>query len=87
MKDIFNSHFTLTILTKLHQGYRPSQIAAQLRVTPQDIHYHTGRMIDADFIYKDTSNAIKWRLTEKGTFILKQKVTGTVNSIIIKRRE
>jgi hypothetical protein len=37
-------------------------------------------MIEADLIYKDTSNAIKWRLTEKGRFLLKQKATGTVNS-------
>jgi predicted transcriptional regulator len=71
MKDIFNSHFTLAILSKLYQDYRPSQIAAQLGVTPQDIHYHTGRMVDADLIYKDTSNGIKWELTQKGLFILK----------------
>src|ERR687892_466881 len=80
MKDIFNSHFTLAILSKLYQGYRPSQIAAQLGVTPQDIYYHTDRMVDAGLIYKDTSNGIKWKLTEKGRFILKQKLTGTVNS-------
>ena len=80
MKDIFNSHFTLAILSKLYQGYRPSQIAAQLRVTSQDIHYHTDRMVDAGLIYKDTSNGIKWKLTQKGLFILKQKLTGSVNS-------
>jgi len=80
MKDIFNSHFILAILSKLYQGYRPSQIAAQLKVTPQDIHYHINRMIDADLIYKDTSNGIKWKLTQKGLFILKQKLTGSVNS-------
>jgi hypothetical protein len=81
MKDIFNSHFTLTILSKLCQGFRPSQIAAQLRVTPQDIHYHTDKMVDAQLIYKDASGGIKWRLTEKGRFILKQKLTGTVTSL------
>ena len=80
MKDIFNSHFTLAILSKLYQGYRPSQIAAQLMVTPQDIHYHINRMIDAGLIYKDASNGIKWKLTEKGRFILKQKLTWSVNS-------
>jgi DNA-binding MarR family transcriptional regulator len=80
MKDIFNSHFTLAILSKLYQGYRPSQIAAQLKVTPQDIHYHINRMVNADLIYKDTSDGIKWKLTEKGRFILKQNLTGTVNS-------
>jgi hypothetical protein len=79
MKDIFNSHFTLTILSKLHQGYRPSQIAAQLGKTPQDIYYHTEKMIEADLICKDKSSGIKWKLTEKGTFILKQKATRSVN--------
>jgi hypothetical protein len=81
MKGIFNSHFTLAILSKLYQGFRPSQIAAELGVTPQDIHYHTGRMADADLIYKDTSNGIKWKLTEKGRFTLKQKLTVTVTSL------
>jgi hypothetical protein len=80
-KNIFNSYFILTVLSKLYQGFRPSQIAAQLRVTPQDIYYHTEKMIEADLIYKDTSNGIKWKLTEKGTFILKQKATGTVNPL------
>jgi DNA-binding MarR family transcriptional regulator len=79
-KNIFSSHFTFTILSKLSQGYRPSQIATQLGVTPQDIYYHTDRMIDAGLIFKDTSNGIKWTLTDKGKFILKQKLTGSVNS-------
>jgi DNA-binding MarR family transcriptional regulator len=80
MKDIFNSHFTLLILSKLHQNYIPSQIADQLRVTPQAIHYYTDRMVDVGLIYKDASNGIiKWRLTEKGKLILKQKLTGSVN--------
>jgi hypothetical protein len=48
-------------------------------VTPQDIYYYTERMIDADLIAKDTSNGIKWRLKEKGKFLLKQKLTGSVN--------
>jgi hypothetical protein len=39
-------------------------------------------MVHADLIYKDTNNGIiKWRLTEKGKLILKQKLTGTVNSL------
>ena len=78
-KNFFSSHFTFPILSKLHQGFRPSQIADQLGVTPQDIYYHTDGMIEADLIYKDRSNGIKWKLTEKGTFILKQKATGSVN--------
>jgi predicted transcriptional regulator len=58
-KNIFSSSFTFAILSKLFQDYRPSQIAAQLGVTPQDINYHTGRMVDADLIYKDKSNGIR----------------------------
>ena len=73
-------HFTFYMLSKISNGYRPSQIAEQLDVTPQDIHYHIGRMIQADLIYKDKSNGIRWKLTEKGFFILKQKATGSVNS-------
>jgi DNA-binding MarR family transcriptional regulator len=79
MKDIFNSHFTLPILSKLYQGYRPSQIATQLGKTPQGVYHHTEKMIEADLIYRDKSSGIKWKLTEKGTFILKQKATGSVN--------
>jgi hypothetical protein len=79
-KNIFSSHFTFTILSKLFQGYRPSQIATQLGVTAQDIYYQTERMVEADLIHKDTSNGIKWTLTDKGIFILKQKLTGSVNS-------
>ena len=79
MKNILNSHFTLTILVKLYEGFRPSQIAKQLGVTPQDIYYHTERMIDADLITKDTSNGTKWIIKEKGRCILKQKLTGSVN--------
>jgi hypothetical protein len=37
------------------------------------------RMVHADLIFKDARNGIKWKLTEKGTFILKQKATGSAN--------
>jgi hypothetical protein len=40
-------------------------------------------MVDADLIYKDKSNGIRWKLTQKGLFILKQKLTGSVNSFNI----
>lgn len=83
MKNILNSRFTLTILAKMHQGFRASQIAEQLGVTPQNIHHYTERMIDAGLIAKDTSNGIKWILKEKGKFILKQRFTGSVNSFTI----
>jgi DNA-binding MarR family transcriptional regulator len=79
-KNIFNSNFTFRILAKIQSGFRPSQIAGQLGVTPQDIHYHTEKMVKADLITKGTANGIKWDLTEKGKILLKQKATGSVNS-------
>jgi hypothetical protein len=82
-KNIFNHRFTFRILAKLKAGFRPSQIAEPLGTSPQDIHYHTERMIEASLIYKDKSNGIKWKLTEKGEFVLKQKSTGSVNSFNI----
>jgi predicted transcriptional regulator len=79
-KDIFNSSFTFPILSKLYNGYRPAQIAAQLGITPQAVKYHTDRMIDTGLIRKDKGDRIKWVIEEKGLFILKQKATGSVNS-------
>ena len=79
-KNILNSSFTLTILSKLFSGYRPAQIADQLGVTPQAVKYHTDNMIEAGLIRKDKGNRIRWVIEEKGLFILKQKATGRVNS-------
>lgn len=81
IKAIYNHPFTFPTLAKLSIHYRPSQIAEQLGVTEQAIYYHTDRMVNASLIYKDTSNGIKWKLTKKGLFILKQKATGSVNSL------
>jgi hypothetical protein len=79
-KDIFNSSFIFPILSKLYNGYRPAQIAAQLGITPQAVKYHTDRMIDAGLIRKDKGDRIKWVIEQKGLFILKQKATGSVKS-------
>ncbi len=79
-KNIFNSSFTFPILSKLFNGYRPAQIAAQLGITPQAVNYHTDNMIDAGLIRKDKGNRIRWVVEDKGLFILKQKLTGSVNS-------
>ncbi len=73
---ILNSSFTFPILSKLYNGYRPAQIAAQLRVTPQAVKYHTDKMADAGLIRKDKGNRIRCVVEEKGLFILKQKLTG-----------
>jgi DNA-binding MarR family transcriptional regulator len=64
------------------------QIAEQLHVTPQDIHYHTERMVKFGLLCKDvdTSTGIRWNLTEKGKFILKHKLTWGVNPFSSSRR-
>ena len=79
-KNILNSSFTLSILSKLFSGYRPAQIADQLGVTPQAVKYHTDNIIVAGLIRKDKGNRIRWVIEEKGLFILKQKATGSANS-------
>jgi DNA-binding MarR family transcriptional regulator len=84
IKHIFDHPFTFLILSKIFNGYRPVQIAEQLHVTPQDINYHTERMISFGLISKyidenENRSGILWRLTEKGIFILKQKLTWSVN--------
>src|SRR5688500_9280715 len=79
-KDILNSSFTFSILSKLYNGYRPAQIAAQHDITPQAVKYHTDKMISAGLIRKVKGSKIGWILEHKGLFILKQKVTGSVNS-------
>jgi hypothetical protein len=78
-KDILNSSFTLPILSKLYSGYRPAQIAGQLGITPQAIKYHTDNMIDARLIRKVIGERIQWVVEEKGLFILRQKLTGSLN--------
>jgi hypothetical protein len=79
-KDILNSNFTFLILSKLYNGYRPAQIAAQLDISPQAVNYHTDRMIDGGLIRKEKGDRIRWVIEQKGLFVLKQKVTGSVNS-------
>ena len=79
-KDILNSSFTFLILSKLYNGYRPSQIAGQLKITSQAVNYHTNKMIRAGLIRKVKGSRIGWVIEQKGLFKLKQKVTGSVSS-------
>jgi hypothetical protein len=78
-KNILSTAFNFILLSKLYNGYRPAQIATQLGVSPQAIKYHTDILIEANLIRKDTANGIQWKLTEKGLYILKQRLTGSVN--------
>lgn len=84
IKSILYHRFTFPILVKILNGHIPAQIAEQLHVTAQNIDYHTERMIDCGLISKyidenKNGSGILWRVTDKGLFILKQKLTWSVN--------
>jgi predicted transcriptional regulator len=78
IKNIFNSSFTLRILAKIQAGYRPTNIADQLKITPQRLHYHTDKLIESGLIRKNNDSS--WSLTQKGSFILKQFLSRSVNN-------
>lgn len=73
-KSLLESDFILPILEGICRGCRPAQMARQLRVTQQDVYYHTKRMRQLGIIEKekDVFGRVSWRLTEKGDFILKE---------------
>jgi hypothetical protein len=79
LTSVVKGAYTFTILLKIHEGYRPSQIAKVLNTTEQALHYHTSRLIQAKVIEKFTDNGLCWRLTQRGAFILKEILTGSVN--------
>ena len=80
IKDTLNSKYTFLILSKIYQGYRPSQIGDQLRISPQLVNYHMDNLIDLDWIIKTGDRqGVRWDLTTKGLLILKQKLTWSVN--------
>jgi hypothetical protein len=41
IRSILNLEYTLHILSGIDRGYRPSQIAGQLGISPQLINYYT----------------------------------------------
>ena len=80
IEDILNSKYTFLILSKIYQGYRPSQIGDQLHISPQLVKYHMDNLIDMEWIVKTGGRqGIRWDLTTKGLLILKQKLTWSVN--------
>lgn len=75
------SRYGLRILTKICSGYRPFQIAKQLGISGQNVNYYTTILTDLRLIEKRSDiSGISWRVTEKGLFILKQFIRGSVNS-------
>ena len=79
-RRILHSPHTFPILLKIYHGYRPSQIAEQLGISPQLINYYTDNLIDLNLIEKlGDRHGLVWKLTSRGLFILKQKLRGSVN--------
>lgn len=61
------------ILSKIYNGYRPSEIAKQLGMSPQNINYYTGNLMDLNLIIKEgNKSGIAWKVTQRGLFVLKQ---------------
>jgi len=81
VRTIFSgSRYGLRILTKICSGYRPSQIAKQLGISDQNVNYYTTILTDLRLIEKRSdSGGISWRVTERGLFILKEFLRGSVN--------
>lgn len=80
LKSVLKAPYTLTILLRIYEGYRPSQIAKFLHTTEQALHYHTNRLIEAKLIQKSTGYGLVWKLTLEGLFILKDLLSRSVNS-------
>jgi predicted transcriptional regulator len=82
IRKIFDSSkYSLRILSKIYAGYRPIQIAKQLGISAQNVNYYTSNLIDLELIEKvGNGKGITWRVTEKGLFLLKQFIRGSVNS-------
>jgi hypothetical protein len=81
IRSILNLEYTLHILSGIDRGYRPSQIAGQLGISPQLINYYTDNLIPINLIEKVGGRyELVWKLTSRGIFILKQFYSRSVNS-------
>lgn len=80
-KHLLTSRYGLRILARVHSGYRPSQIAEQLHISPQNVNYYITILTNLNLIEKlDDGEGISWKVTERGLFILKQFLRGSVKS-------
>ncbi len=78
---ILKSKYILSILSGVDNGYRPSQIAKQLQISPQLLNYHMDNLAAIKLIEKmGGRNGLLWKLTSRGIFILKQLLSRSVNS-------
>jgi hypothetical protein len=81
IRNVLKSPYTLSILLGIDNGYRPSQIAKQLQISPQLINYHMDNLVAIKLIEKIGGRyGLIWKLTPRGIFILKQFHSRSVNS-------
>ena len=55
-KNVLKSPYTLRILLKIHNGYRPSQIAKSFDMSQQNLYYYTNQLIEAKLIERYQQN-------------------------------
>ena len=69
------------ILSKIYYGYRPTEIAKQLGMSVQNVNYYTDKLMDLQLISKEGGKSgITWKVTDRGSFILKQFIIQSVDS-------
>jgi hypothetical protein len=81
IRNVLNSFEYRLVLSKIHHGYRPSQIADQIHISRQSLNYYMNNLIKLNLIEKlGDRSGISWRLTDRGEFILKEFIRWSVNS-------
>ena len=82
IRNILNSFEYRLILSKIHHGDRPSQIADQLHISRQSLNYYMNNLTKLNLIERiGDRSGIKWQLTHRGEFILKEFIRQSVNSL------
>jgi predicted transcriptional regulator len=80
IKAVFADSKYRLILSKIHSGSRPSEIAKQLGMSSQNIKYYTSNLMNLGLISKESDKSgLTWSVTERGIFILKQFIIQSVD--------
>jgi DNA-binding MarR family transcriptional regulator len=80
IRNVLNSFEYRLILSKIHHGNRPSQIADQLHISRQSLNYYMNNLTKLNLIERiGDRSGISWRLTDRGEFILKEFIRRGVN--------
>jgi predicted transcriptional regulator len=76
IRSILGYRFTLQILQKIHNGYRPSQIAKSLGISDQNLYYYVKHLKYAKLIKKNKEGGyVIWKLTAIGILVLKELIS------------